>query len=395
MNFADRGYERIGQAGVPPVDGPSGAATWRRRAAIAGGLLISTFLMVGVRTPAMMPYAAAPPEGAKGAPKGGMAECEAADYSKTTLKTAIENTVVGLLGSLQGEKKFEASDVIQVGDHFYVVCDNSWAILRIGTEMSSLSASNTLIGKPDRVPGEDSGYEAIFHDGGIFYVVRESVEHDNGFHAEVEELVLKDDGTDYDVQASCRADFEFQGKSKGFEGAVGVRGADDGELYMLGLCEGNNCAEGDEGKARGHGRVVVLRKVVDDDGSCEWRTMRQLVVPQSANFQDYSAISLDASGRVVISSQEESALWVGRMTGLDAGGGFVEDHTEFDDADDASQVLRFPRDSNCRTTYCNIEGVFLTGPDTLVAVSDKMKKGGKQDFRCLEKDQSVHLFVMP
>ena len=31
----------------------------------------------------------------------------------------------------------------------------------------------------------------------------------------------------------------------------------------------------------------------------------------------------------------------------------------------------------------------------LVAVSDRMKGRGRQDFRCLEKDQSMHLFSLP
>ena len=33
--------------------------------------------------------------------------------------------------------------------------------------------------------------------------------------------------------------------------------------------------------------------------------------------------------------------------------------------------------------------------EMLMAVSDKMKSKGRQDFRCHEKDQSIHAFVIP
>ena len=55
----------------------------------------------------------------------------------------------------------------------------------------------------------------------------------------------------------------------------------------------------------------------------------------------------------------------------------------------------FPRDSECRRVYCNIEGVAWQGADKLVAASDQMKDGGRQDHRCWDKDQSIHLFLVP
>lgn len=33
--------------------------------------------------------------------------------------------------------------------------------------------------------------------------------------------------------------------------------------------------------------------------------------------------------------------------------------------------------------------------EMLMAVSDKMKSKGRQDFRCASKDQSIHAFVIP
>lgn len=63
-----------------------------------------------------------------------------------------------------------------------------------------------------------SGYEAIFHDNGIFYVVRESVEiaeeeegirRTRSYHAIIEELAIS--GGDYEVLAACPSEFEFEG----------------------------------------------------------------------------------------------------------------------------------------------------------------------------------------
>lgn len=64
---------------------------------------------------------------------------------------------------------------------------------------------------------QESGYEAIFHDDGIFYVVRESVEIEEqsrrraqtSYHAIIEEIIIS--GRDYEVLAACPSEFEFEG----------------------------------------------------------------------------------------------------------------------------------------------------------------------------------------
>ncbi|CAE7785986.1 unnamed protein product, partial [Symbiodinium microadriaticum] len=280
------------------------------------------------------------------------------------------------------QKKFEASDVIVVGDYFYAICDNSWAIERISTQLTPYSAYNVQVGDPDR-ESEDSGYEAIFHDDvtNTFYVVR------------VEEVRI--DGNDYEVLRSCPSEMEFSGSSKGFEGAVGLKDA-KGELYMLGLCEGNFCDEGKRGRVKGHGEVVLMQFVdgtKDNVGAhhgCMWKTIRYLKIPATAHFQDYSAITINRNGRVAVASQEESKVWLGQLTHVD-NGVFDPVKSEFVD----EKVLNFPRDSNCEVVYCNIEGIHWVSDELLVGVSDKMKSNGKQPFRCLEKDQSIHMFVMP
>lgn len=201
---------------------------------------------------------------------------------------------------------------------------------------------------------------------------------------------IRIDDNDYEVLETCASEMSFEGDSKGFEGAVGLKDS-KGELFMLGLCEGNHCQEKDKGRERGHGVVVVMRRVWTSHGTdrvCVWKTVRSLSTPASAHFQDYSSISVDSSGRVAITSQEESKLWLGRLS-LVENGVFDPSRSEFIE----DSVLDFPRGSDCSVVYCNIEGIHWLNKDMLVAVSDKMKSD--QDYQCLEKDQSIHVFVMP
>lgn len=225
---------------------------------------------------------------------------------------------------------------------------------------------------------------------------------------------IDEDSDSYSVVDSCPCELEFDGASKGFEGALSIRGA-DGKLYLLGLCEGNHCKEGSEGKDRGNGKVVVMERVMsssDDDASvpgydCFWSTVTTLDIPAEADFQDYSAISLHRETMAVaITSQENSQVWVGKLEG--GTDGIFDPATTFFHAE--GKVFNFPRNENCELQYCNVEGIhWVEGgstaggddegegspPQVLVAVSDKMKGHGKQPYNCLEKDQSFHLFAIP
>jgi hypothetical protein len=164
--------------------------------------------------------------------------------------------------------------VIYDDGYFYAIADSLWSILSVDSSLKLYESSNSMIGDPFREEDE-SGYEAIFKVDDIFYVVRESiadVDSAGDYHAIVEELAITPDGTDYEIVAQCPSEFSFAGDSKGFEGAVGLKSA-DGTLYMLGLCEGNHCAEGKKGKDKGNGKVVVLKKAVGDEG-CSWEPVR-------------------------------------------------------------------------------------------------------------------------
>ncbi|KAL3791629.1 hypothetical protein ACHAW5_000625 [Stephanodiscus triporus] len=331
-------------------------------------------------------------------------ECELDEnYSRHYLKRAYDLPFAALFRDTRGQSKFEASDVTIVNDTVYSVCDSSWAISKFGRHLDPFSTENVQIGDPNREEDE-SGYEAILEFDGLFYVVRESVYHadhaentkgkrSGDFHAVIEELRLTDD--DYAFVRECQCEFAFLGNSKGFEGAVGFPDV-HGDLHILGLCEGNHCSEEEEKKKDvGNGRVVIMKKRHDDDDGadgCLWETVRVVRIPESAAFLDYSAIDITSSGRVAITSQEDSSVWLGHTVGISDG---VIDPNAFEFNDVKSSVWRFPRDGGCHTIYCNIEGIHFINDEMLMAVSDKMKGKGKQDFRCQEKDQSIHAFVIP
>mmetsp|Transcript_48488 Transcript_48488/g.113491 ORF Transcript_48488/g.113491 Transcript_48488/m.113491 type:complete len:399 (+) Transcript_48488:62-1258(+) len=331
---------------------------------------------------------------------GGKEVCENPMYSKTTVKTAFEQSFFGLMRDQKGEQKFEASDVIKIDeDWYYAIADSSWAIHKFRSDLRAFSADNILIGNPRREES-DSGYEAIFHDKGVFFVLRESVKHhqegiyQGEHHAIVEELEIDETGLDYKIKDQCSVEYQFEGGSKGFEGAVGLHGP-NGEFYLVGLCEGNWCRENDKGKEKGNGRLVIAEKKTSKDAhfGCVWETKKEIKIPSTAYFTDYSAIAMKPDGTTVISSQESSQLWIGKFKLTGAGGTLDLDDAGFVESE--YEVYDFPRDTNCKVTYCNVEGIHWVTDSLLVAVSDQMKKRGRQDFRCLAKDQSAHVFLLP
>ena len=336
----------------------------------------------------------------------------AATFTKQTLKTIVDRAIAGLLtfeaGS--GESKFEASDVIRVGTHFFSVCDSSWSVLKFSESLPLLSHENRLI-KPDSsfTPPDagDSGFEAIMNDasssGEDYYIVRESVAHEKldgsgatSYNAQVLKIRFRGEDT-YHVEETCYSEFEFAGDSKGFEGAASLRGQ-DGVLYILGLCEGNFCEQnGQRGKVAGNGRIVVMAREDGPEG-CRWRTVKMLELPSSVKFVDYSAFAVHHSTKAVaVTSQENSQVWIGELSG-GSDGAFDPTKATFTEG----TVYDFPRSSGaCEVQYCNIEGIHWVStaegktPQMLVAVSDKMKSKGRQPATCFEKDQSVHLFTLP
>lgn len=405
--------------------------------------------------------------------------CLDPNYTKVTLKTATESTMVALFDDLHGEKKFEASDVIPVGHNFLVVFDNLFRIGRIDQNLAFRSPKHQLIPSSPKRSG-DSGFEALVFvpETETIYVVveaelqekperdpfhpasmdasakdgekkgdaaskkkeeRDEVEAEEKkeqteFHAIIEELKMpglfadpnsavstrgaSDVQEGYTMKDRCPCEYAFTSGNKGFEGAVhlhfnGLNSDDDRDssktdstsgaaatLVMMGLCEGNHCEGGTRGREIGNGRVVLMVKSISNEtNECIWKTVNILALPPTAAFSDYSAIAIigasDSNGKplpnqytLAVTSQESSQVWIGRLKT-----GKAQDFSDWSLTD--GMVYNFPRSGSCEIEYCNIEGISFLDDNMLVAVSDKMKGAGRQNYRCLQKDQSIHTFVLP
>ena len=282
------------------------------------------------------------------------------------LELCREAKVSELLGDA-AKDRFEASGVVAVDDVFYVIFDNTSQIGCIDAGLSPGDKHNRLIAQRfDR----EEGYEDIAHDpsSGRFFVLIESLPHGRGYFAKVRE---------YDSSFSCVAsawlDWPLPSPNKGLEGLTCVRRA--GQLYLLGLCEGNRCKDGAAGRRPGGGRIQVFARTARG-----WGHVDTIRLPSSLPFEDYSSVAL-AGDRLCVVSQESSALWVGRLA-----------PSEWRVADDGA-VYQFPRDDDDKTVYCNIEGVSWLSATHMVVVSDKAKPDQKARCRC--KDQSIHVFALP
>lgn len=333
--------------------------------------------------------------------------CSNDDFTKTTLKADLDATYAALIKDKRGENKFEASDVVIIDDKFYSICDNSWSIQVIGSHFTPLDHTNYQIGAPQG----DSDFESIIYDSftDVFYLIRESQtiasvnkDEPDSYHAIVHQVKITEDGKNYTTLETCVSEFTFQDHTKGFEGAVTMVDPVTNTTYLLGLCEGNLCMSGSTGETPGNGRIVVMVKTQIDNPSvmydgqytCQYSTIRIIDIPKSAYFEDYSAIAVNPwNGKVAITSQQYSQIWIGDMTMHGPGNSFDPMKSEL--VEDGAFVYNFPRDDDCNIIYCNVEGIHWLSDSMFVGVSDKMKSGGRQDYRCRSKDQSIHLFSLP
>ncbi|GAB0493362.1 hypothetical protein MMPV_004643 [Pyropia vietnamensis] len=352
-------------------------------------------------------------------------DCMDGGYTKSTLKLVAEEPVVRLISERSPDGasvpigKFEASDVAGVagGSHVFVVFDNSFKIGHFASGLTYVmpddgkAETNKLLTWPGD-DGSDSQFEALTYNAtsGTYLVVQESVVNGSGSMVpRIMEVSLGDDAAT--VHSSCDGSFTFASENKGFEGAA-IATAADGTSYLLALCEGNYCAGGKDGRKPGHGRIIVMEREATVGGGCVWVPRQTVAIPKSADFMDYSAISIFNNTRVAVSSQENAAVWIGELELLD-GSHLSPNHDhqvhgshrrsgEAAGADELAlfglsegKVYDFPRNDLCQRIFCTIEGIHWQEADKLVAVSDKMKSGGKQPFMCMTHDQSIHTFLIP
>ena len=269
-------------------------------------------------------------------------------------------------GSL--DPRLEASGVLAKDGLFYVIFDNLPHVACIGPELSRAAGGNHMIVQER---GHRRGFEDIAYDPwpGRFYVLIESLERGHGtYMAKVQEY---DAGFGYLGQAWL--DFPLDRPNKGLEGLTCVRR--EGQTYLLGLCEGNRCRGGDEGRIPGGGRVHVFQR-----GDRHWERVGKIRLPETVLFEDYSGIAV-AGDAIAVISQESSALWLGNLASSDW------------QVTGPGACYALPRGADGGIVYGTAEGVSWMAPDQLVMVSDKAKP--EQDPRCRDKDQSVHIFRVP
>jgi hypothetical protein len=147
----------------------------------------------------------------------------------------------------------------------------------------------------------------------------------------------------------------------------------------MALCEGNHCANGNDGTDPGNGRIILLSYESDNAG-CSWQKIKTIHIPYTANFQDYSDLAIH-NNKIALVSQKDSALFIGR---------FDFNLLEFVGS---GNVYNFPRDHGCNIQYCNVEGISWIDDTRFLIVSDKAKKDN--DYYCMDKDQSISMFALP
>jgi hypothetical protein len=321
--------------------------------------------------------------------------CETEDWRKKSLKVVREIPVAGVLDDLQGETKFEASGIAQRGHNsgqYFVVFDNTRTIGELDERFQFKSNKSRLVKEDAQSPGrtngiDDSQFEGITHlrDTDTLLVVKEEAEHGDHYHAITQEMKLSDDGASYTMIDNCTVDFELAHANKGFEGIQYHE--QDGEKYLLGLCEGNFCSGGRHGRKEGNGQIV-LSKYYKKDQKCGWEVQKVISVPKSAAFEDYSDMAFAPGQRgggirnqLAITSQENSAVWLGEF-----------DFDKMDFVGDGA-YYHFPRNDHCDQIYCNVEGVEWIDEHRLMFASDRAK--ADQPFICTTRDQGVHIMVLP
>lgn len=323
--------------------------------------------------------------------KGHVKRCDSKDFISETLKLLDEIPIAARIrGNVLNE--YEASDVATApgSDVVYVVNDNSYDIIRLKKDLSvaSVGDTNKLLSWPGAMGKQSSDFEVLVwnNTGKYFVAMREAVKQTDGtFSMEAYDLTFGVNAII--VKAVCRSDWKFKQRNTGFEGAV-ILDATDGNSYLLALCEGNFCTGGVKGKQAGNGMIVVMRRTVNNHGECVYETVETMSVPKTADFIDYSAMTVWNESLVGIASQESAAVHIANIRANPVSSTSLFTLSE-------GRVFDFPRNDNCEIKYCNVEGLLFDSPRRLVAVSDAMKSGGRQHFRCSDKDQSVHIFQLP
>jgi hypothetical protein len=276
------------------------------------------------------------------------------------LELVREAKLFRLLPGRKESSRLEASGIALLDDTTaLVVFDNQNQVASIDLSLKGRDGNGLF-----PAPSLGSGFEDIAIDPrhGRFFCLIEALEDFDGL---LYGFVAEYDSARRFLRCT-RLQTEFRQVNKGFEGLAHVwRG---GREYLYALCEGNLGT----GRHAGGGRVDVFIRARDGG----WKASHRIRLPKQVEFKDYAALAY-RDRQLAIVSQASARLWVARVD---------EQARALVPGSDA--VYRFPSKS-----YGNVEGIAWLSRDTLVAVSDRKKRG--QPARCAEKDQSIHLFRIP
>ena len=275
------------------------------------------------------------------------------------LELIREEKLFRLIPGRTKKSRLEASGVALIGDSTaLVVFDSLNQIARIDVSLKR-SRRNRLSPSPSL----GSGFEDVAADprsGATFALIESVLDFDGvlrGFVAEYDR--------DGHLRECSRLPGKFQKANKGFEGLAHSR--HQGREYLYALNEAN--VRTSNGR---RGRVDVF--VRSAQGA--WQQSHSIQLPEEARFKDYSGLAY-RDGQVAIVSQESARLWVARL-----------DTRTHKLIPKSGAVYRFPSKH-----YRNVEGIDWLSPDTLIAVSDRMKP--EQPARSADTDQSIHVFRIP
>jgi hypothetical protein len=275
------------------------------------------------------------------------------------LKLVREQKLYKLLPGRKKKSPLEASGVAVVDGYTYVIFDSLNLVGKVDPTLKK-NPENRLIACLS--PG--TGFEDITYDfhAQRFYLIIEAAEDTDGKFRSF--IIEYDKG--FKFQRCTRLSTTFETENKGFEGVAHLWRGD--KEYLLAMCEGNLCTAATEGG----GRIQVFERTQEEN----WKWLKEVALPASAEFEDYSAIKFHGS-RMAVVSQSSARVWIGEID--ETAHAFVDDGITY----------KFPSKG-----YCNVEGVAWLSDDHLVMVSDRMK-AGKQPRRCEDKDQSIHIFRIP
>jgi hypothetical protein len=280
----------------------------------------------------------------------------------------LEEAKIAELLPDERDLRFEASGVVAKDGFFYVIFDDSTHIGCIADGLERASEEHHLIRQSQ---GCGAAYEDITYDPftNRFYLLIEALPHFGNVVAKVEEY---DESFRY--VSSAWLDFPLDRPNKGLEGLTCIHRAE--RTYLFGLCEGNRCRSGADGRKPGGGRIQIFSKEQD-----RWDHVGTMRLPKTLWFEDYSGLTV-VDDRIAVVSQASSAAWVGRLS-----------PSSWEVVDEGS-IYRFPLDDRGRIIYCNIEGISRVDSDRFVVVSDKAKVK-EQSKRCCAKERSIHVFRTP